>query len=364
LQKSYDIRVAYNGKKALSVLDKIEVDLILLDIEMPKCNGFEVAQKIRNNPKTLSIPIIFVTSYSNEEYIIRGFEVGGNDYITKPFNPKELQVRTNNHIKSWYYQKEIHQLNNELKQKIKDEVIKNEQQKRLVIEYSKNAALGEMIAAIAHQWRQPLNVMMLLFGNMLMSHIKGALDKERMEQFYKKGENLVNEMSQTIDDFSNFFKPSKQKTAFDIAQSISTVMLMIEEQFKHHNIEVALPCEGSVEIYGYPNEFKQVILNLFTNARDAIEAQNIHGVITCNIEQIDETTIIKIEDNAGGIDEALLPDKIFEPHFSTKAKGMGLGLYISKMIIEENMGGKFYAKNAQEGALFIIELPMNDTTID
>jgi len=362
LNKYYDIRVAYSGAKALKIVEKIEIDLILLDIEMPGLSGFEVAQSIRANPKTLSIPIIFVTAYSNEKYILKGFEVGGNDYITKPFKPKELLVRTDNHIKSWYFQKEISKLNEHLKQKVKDEELKNEQQKKLVVEYSKNAALGEMTAAIAHQWRQPLNVLMLLFGNILMSHLNDHLDQESMEGFYKKGEHIIEEMSQTIDDFLNFFKPSKQKIKFDAQESIAKVIVMIEEQFKNHHIEVNIPTPSGVEVYGYPNEFKQVILNLLSNARDAIESQKIQGVITCTIEEHDQKALIKVHDNAGGIPEHLLPDKIFEPHFTTKSTGMGLGLYICRMIIEENMQGRLYAVNEGNGALFTIEMPLHANT--
>ncbi|MBN2825294.1 MAG: hybrid sensor histidine kinase/response regulator [Campylobacterales bacterium] len=358
LQHDYDLRIAHSGLRVLEILDKFEVDLIVLDIEMPQIDGFEVAKKIRNNPDTANMPIIFVTSYRDEEHIIKGFELGGNDYITKPFRPIELKVRIDNHIKSWYYQKEISKLNDELKQKITDEKIKNEQQKRLVVEYSKNAALGVMISAIAHQWKQPINVLSLLLGNIYLSHIKEELDSQKLEHFYQQGKLVINEMSQTIDDFANFFKPSKQKSKFSIAQSLAQVALLIDEQFKNHKITLTYPKSSLVEGYGYPNEFKQVIINLLSNAKDAIDEKGIEGKIECSIEQSETMAILKIGDNAGGIPSKLLPDKIFELHFSTKEQGMGLGLYISKMIIEENMQGSLSVSNEDKGALFTIEIPI------
>jgi signal transduction histidine kinase len=165
-------------------------------------------------------------------------------------------------------------------------------------------------------------------------------------------------MSKTIDDFKNFFKPEKQRAPFHIQSAIEYAKRMVGSRIKHYNIHLDVT-GGDVEIVGYQNEFAQVLINLINNARDAFEDNGVRsgGRIGITIKKEDSCTVMEVEDNAGGIPEPIM-EKIFDPYFTTKEddKGTGVGLYMSKMIIEESMNGKLYVANGPEGARFTIVL--------
>jgi len=247
----------------------------------------------------------------------------------------------------------------EVAERIRVEKEKKEQEE-LLVQQSKMAAMGEMISAISHQWRQPLNVISLY-----------AQDIEEVIEYYEKpeeelkkiGKNIVAQvdfMMQTMEDFKNFFRPSKEMHPFTACESISEVINMFQELYRTHNIQIVIHPHEHYIVFGYPNEFKQAILNILSNARDVIIEKGIkNGTIDCFFEQRDGYGIIRIRDNGGGIKEELLPDKIFEAYITTKGEeGTGIGLRISKSIIESNMNGKLWVHNVVGGAEFVIELPL------
>jgi signal transduction histidine kinase len=178
---------------------------------------------------------------------------------------------------------------------------------------------------------------------------------KKLEEFAKKNMQTIKFMSHTIDDFRNFFKKDKEKSEFDIVEEIHKVLDIQEPQLKAHNIEVITSLKP-IKIVGYKNEFKQVILNLLSNARNAILKHNVkNGFIKIIDYEKKGEIFIVIEDNGGGIDKNII-DKIFEPYFTTKEKqGTGLGLYMSNEIVKR-MGGKIEVKNTDNGAKFIIRL--------
>jgi len=254
--------------------------------------------------------------------------------------------------------KELEDLNKKLDIKIQKAIEENSQKEQMLIQQSRLAAMGEMIGNIAHQWRQPLNALGLIVQNINFSYQMGDLDKEYLERASKKSQKLTQQMSKTIDDFRNFFRPDKIKESFLISERIESVAELISASYKNHNIILHKELDDSLQSYGYPNEFSQVLLNIFTNAKDAFLEKKIKNPQVW-IRSFDEgeKIVVEIEDNAGGIDEAIM-DKIFDPYFSTKDKnvGTGIGLYMSKMIIENSMGGFISAYNANEGAVFRIEI--------
>ncbi len=257
--------------------------------------------------------------------------------------------------------KELEQLNEELDVRIKDAVSKNSEQEQMLIQQSRLAAMGEMIGNIAHQWRQPLNALSLILQNLYYAQEAGELDEEYLQRSMQKGKKLTENMSKTIDDFRNFFQPNKISTHFNIYESVESAYDLVSASFKNNNICVDILVDKNIEIDGYPNEFAQVLLNLLTNAKDALKINNIQNpCVTISSNVINNTVYIDILDNAGGIDESILT-KIFDPYFTTKDKdaGTGIGLYMSKMIIENNMGGKIVASNDKTGAKFTISLPLN-----
>jgi len=237
---------------------------------------------------------------------------------------------------------------------IEAEKQKNEQ---LMIHQSRLASMGEMVANIAHQWRQPLTH--LSYAHM---NLKTAYDQEKLssEYFNKKTEEVNDQiefMSHTIDDFSNFFKSDKKSQGFGILNTIENTHRLLMASFKHSGITVDIQCKSEVFINSYENEFSQVLFNLLNNAKQELIEKKIESpkIIVEIIEQR-KTILIKITDNAMGIDEKII-EKIFEPYFTTKDSGMGIGLYMSKVIIEEHMNGKLSVKNIPNGVTFEISVP-------
>jgi len=256
--------------------------------------------------------------------------------------------------------KELELLNAELDIRIKNAVVKNTKQEQMLIQQSRLAAMGEMIGNIAHQWRQPLNALGLILQNLYYAQESGDLTKEHLERSMEKGKKLTENMSKTIDDFRNFFQPNKTVEKFNISTSIDGAFNLISASYKHNNISIDILVDDGIEIEGYPNEFAQVLLNILTNAKDALLINSINEPHVTINAYIDESTLhVSILDNAGGINDSIL-NKIFDPYFTTKEKdaGTGIGLYMSKMIIENNMHGKIFAINEKEGAKFIISVPI------
>ncbi len=232
---------------------------------------------------------------------------------------------------------------------------------QLLIQQSKMAAMGEMIGAIAHQWRQPLNALAIMVQDLEDAFEFGELSKEYIDTKVSKAMSQINFMSKTIDDFRNFFKPNRAKVEFNPIKAINELLELISEQFKRHDIKINInEFEQKVLVFGFVNEFKQVILNILNNAKDAILEHSNSGAIDVYFEINENKFLIHIKDSGGGIPEAII-DRIFEPYFTTKSddKGTGVGLYMSNIIIEKNMGGKLKVCNGEKGAIFTIELPLN-----
>jgi signal transduction histidine kinase len=220
--------------------------------------------------------------------------------------------------------------------------------------------MGEMISAIAHQWRQPLNSLGIMVQDTAYTYTDNDMNEEYIKEFVKKAMQQINFMSKTIDDFRNFLKPDKEKTIFAPSTKIKEIIDILSIQLKSHDIQISL-LESQGVIEGYDKEFGQVILNILNNAKDAlIQNKTASPSITVTESVQNNRFIISIEDNAGGIPEDII-GRVFEPYFSTKeeGKGTGIGLYISKMIIESNMGGAISAENVESGARFVIELPLH-----
>jgi signal transduction histidine kinase len=249
-------------------------------------------------------------------------------------------------------------LNRSLDQRVKEESEKSRKNERLLIQQSRQAAMGEMIGNIAHQWRQPLNALGLILQNIYFTYQMDELNDEFMEKSIDKGKKLTTSMSKTIDDFRDFFKPNKLKEDFNISQTIKNTIELIEASYHNNNIILQTHLNEKIITEGYPNEFSQVILNILSNAKDALlEKKKEHKVVTISTFATENHAIITIEDNAGGIPEHII-NRIFDPYFTTKEEGQGtgIGLYMSKTIIENNMRGKISVQNHKEGACFTIKL--------
>jgi signal transduction histidine kinase len=264
-------------------------------------------------------------------------------------------------------EEEIRNLNVILEQKIKEEVSLREQERQLLLQQTKLAAMGEMIGAIAHQWKQPLNVISLTAQGMEDAYEHDEMTKEYIKSTVSTILNQIDFMSKTINDFRNFLKPSKVSTDFNVKEVIEDVLFMFAEMLSKSDIIVTLENDNNSDKFiatGQPNEFKHVVLNLINNSSDAIRSlwekkilsRDVQGKININLSNDDGKVLVTISDNGGGIAEEII-DKIFDPYFTSKSddKGTGVGLYISKTIVE-SMGGSILCKNTDDGAEFRIKV--------
>ncbi|MBS4067166.1 MAG: HAMP domain-containing histidine kinase [Sulfurimonas sp.] len=262
--------------------------------------------------------------------------------------------------------KELEKLNDELELRVEKSVEQIREHEKMLLIQSKSAIMGEMLEMVAHQWRQPLTAIGMISNNMLFSIIlteseNEELDKKLFENELEDINKQVRYLSDTIDDFRNFFKESKSKQEFFIEEAIDKGVSLLRKQFEQSSIviEIKNKCKRTL-LYTYKNELMQVLLNILHNSKDAFEANDMKNkkiIIDCTKD--DENLIIKIEDNAGGIPEDVI-SKMFEPYFSTKKEknGTGLGLYMSKIIINRHLEGSIFAKNIDKGASFTIRIPI------
>ena len=248
----------------------------------------------------------------------------------------------------------------ELKIKVEEEVKKNREKDRILIQQSKLAAMGEMLGNIAHQWRQPLNNVSLILQFLRDNYKNINTSEKQLDKFMNKANAHIEYMSETIDDFRNFYKPSKKQNEFSIKHSIDTLMHMIKNQFNSENINIEVNCEDVI-ITNYENELKQALLNIFNNAKDALlvkkETNDFNALIKVEALIVNKKLKVEISNNGGNINKDLI-DRIFEPYFTTKfeTQGTGIGLYMTKSIIETNMKGKIEVENIKDGVKFIITL--------
>jgi len=252
---------------------------------------------------------------------------------------------------------EIKNMNLKLEQRVKEEVARNREKDHLLISQSRLASMGEMIGNIAHQWRQPLSSLSGIFQNLVDAYKYGELTDELMTKSEKKFLSVIEHMSKTIDDFRDFFHPKKDKVEFNlISDCLNKTLVILENRLHKTKVQIEIDCKNEIVIFGYPGEISQVILNILNNSFDAFEDRGIKDgkiIISTRIEN--NKKIFSISDNAGGIDPSI-QSKIFDPYFTTKNKGTGIGLYMSKMIIEKSMYGSLEYKPISNGAKFIIVL--------
>jgi PAS domain S-box-containing protein len=236
-----------------------------------------------------------------------------------------------------------------------------ESQHSIIVQQSKAAAMGEMISMIAHQWRQPLQAVSLLAQKIpLTKMLDGDLTDDFIEDTVNDIMKQIGYMSNTIDDFRNFFKPQKNKQKIYVSKLVENSIEFLAYMLKTDEVTMEVKSQEDFEIVTYTNEIVQVLINIIKNARDTmLERKTTNKKIVINIKKSQENCIISIEDNAGGIANNII-DKIFNPYFSTKQNknGTGLGLYMSRMIIETHCNGTLLAENSKNGALFTITLPL------
>lgn len=255
---------------------------------------------------------------------------------------------------------ELNELNLSLEQRVEEEVVKNREKDRIMFQQGRLAAMGEMIGNIAHQWRQPLSSISMFIQDIQEAYECGELDDEYISGTVGRCTQTIGHMSDTIDNFRYFFNPDKGQVKFCVEDEVKKCLNLLDAGLENNSIEITISNDGCVDTFGVPGEYAQAIVNVINNAKDVLLARKIEKpkiMIRSFVE--DDFVNVIICDNAGGIDEGVI-ERIFEPYFTTKTdgKGTGIGLYFSKMIIEGNMLGKMSVTNLDEGACFVISVPV------
>jgi PAS domain S-box-containing protein len=267
--------------------------------------------------------------------------------ITDKYN---MEMEINRHYQS------LKELNENLEHRVNLEVENRAREQQILIEQSKLISMGEMIANIAHQWRQPLNHLGAVLQRIEVTQYKENINSAVISESTDNAKNIIKNMSNTIDDFINFYKPATKEDIFNVVDVVNESLTILDSTLKHHFIKLELDIDKSIKIYGFGNQFSQVLINLINNSKDALIEKNIKNpIIKILAYKKASINYIELIDNAGGINNNLL-DKIFEPYFTTKKTGTGIGLYMSKIIIEKNMRGKLFAKNSKDGAVMVIKI--------
>ncbi len=259
-------------------------------------------------------------------------------------------------------QEELERLNKNLEIEVAKEVKKNLEKDKMIHQQFKMIAMGEIIGNIAHQWRQPINTLNINLEMLEYDYQDGLIDKEFIQDFVLRNTKIIYDLSKTIDNFKHFYQSPTQKILFTIRDMAEEVLKITTLILSSNFIKLEITGEDAL-INGYPNELKQVFINLINNSKDSLilsmkEKKITEGKIILDIQECVDGSMITISDNGRGVD-LNIKNKIFEPYSTTKfqSQGTGLGLYMSKMIIEQNMKGKLELLDSQIGAKFMIKLP-------
>lgn len=378
LDKGFDIRIASNGKQAISSLEQESVDLILLDVMMPEMDGFEVCKRIKSSPDTANIPILFLTAKTEVTDKVRGFEIGGADYITKPFDPIEVIARINAHLQLKLANDTIMDYNDRLEEMLQErthELIMSERQ----------ATIGQLIQGIVHNLRGPLTV--IGPGSQMIKMKLGTFEEIRNEDI-EDGFRATKKTYETIKKYADLI----EKSFFQLNGMISSLMsksrtdkssefeivdlsdlvnqeldfLQANLHFKHNVMKDINLSDDSINIQVVPSEITQIIQNLIKNSLDAMYDQE-EPVIFIKTWISDGIAKLSIGDNGPGIPNSIIT-KLFDPFFTTKPKegagndekptGTGLGLYMCHETLTTYDGKIEVASEIGHGAKFTISLPL------
>jgi signal transduction histidine kinase len=256
---------------------------------------------------------------------------------------------------------ELERLNNSLEMRVQEEIAKQKSKEKLLIQQSKLATMGEMLSMIAHQWRQPLTAVNAIIQAIELKAKLGKLDNEYLSKQVEISKNVILQMSQTIDDFRNFFKPNKEKEYIFLKDIVSRCLVIVNPTIINNSIDISIDIDKEQKLHIYSNELLQVLLNIINNATDALVENKIESPkIEINSYHKNKNLYLDIIDNGGGIDSSII-DNIFDPYFSTKSKnGTGLGLYMSNIIVQEHFEGNLLVDSSEGKTKFTIILSTTD----
>ena len=344
-----ELYLAKNGQDGLEKYKQYKPDIVISDIKMPVMNGIEMAKLIKQIQPNQHI--IFTTAHSESAFFMDAIEMHVDGYILKPIDYELLENKIRLIIDQIILKQQYH---------LQQELLN--QQELEMLAQAKNAQMGELIGNIAHQWRQPLSIITTAASGIQIRKKMGIVDEKYEEELLEAINQNGQYLSTTIDKFTNYVNEQKVIKKVIIQDRINIALDIVGGSLSEYGIKVINNYDEKdpIEVKIIIGELSQVIINIINNAKDILLHNNIDNkLITIDLEKTNQDIIISIQDNGGGIPLDII-DKIFDPYFTTKHKsqGTGLGLHMSKTIIEKNINGKLSCENRDDGAVFYIKLPL------
>ncbi len=268
---------------------------------------------------------------------------------------EDTKIRTLHQILNSY--------NEQLETDVQKEILKRKEKEEILFQQSKLAAMGEMIDAVAHQWKQPINIISTNASMLEFSLRKGKVDEDYIRKYKQKTLLQIKHMENTLDEFRTFFRPNRYENEFSVRETIDKVLILMEDELIKYKVEIFINCIEDFKLMGRENEFKHLIINLINNAKDAFHIRNIKKrEIVIDILKNTHCKTIEITDNAGGISTDIIDD-IFTVNVSTKKEGSGIGLYMSYQIAKKH-NGVLNVENVKDGAKFIFCVKLGDKEVN
>jgi len=344
----YRVEVAIDGLQGLKLLEKLNPQVILLDVMMPRLSGYQTCYRIRQKYSASELPIILLTAKDQPEDTVRGFQHGANDYLTKPFSREELLIRVQFHLKLSKATSEVYRMMDDLRG------MQNQ-----LIQSAKLAAVGEMTSGIAHELKTPLaGISTILSGVELAKQLHQEID---MDATCSRVNLLVQRCSAIIDHMRNYSRRTEETHSQTqiINQLLKNTLLLVEPQLKRIGGKLKLNLGHDLPfVVGNDIQLEQVFINLCNNACDAME-QSEERILTIQSMAVGDEVLVRVSDTGTGM-RPEVQERIFESFFTTKssAKGTGLGMSISQNIVEQHKGQIRFNSELGRGTTFEIYLPV------
>lgn len=370
--KRYSITLASSGEMALDILPNVMPDLIFLDINMSGVNGFEVLRQVRSNKDLKYIKIILLSAETDVKERLKGYEMGADDYMVKPFVGGELIAKVEVLMRMTY----IEEKNVSLEGLVQKELEKHKKQEEYILTRAKLMAMGDMVLAIAHYWRQPLNALAIAVQDVMDAFLHKELTEEYLRKSVSNSMLHISFMSEIIENFQKMITDDKSDTLFNVNLALKNVVMLTRDKLKNENVELFINGVNSEEYFkdaivnffvkGRDWILKQALSSLIQNSLDAIRRRRVNsgddcltGNIKLKIWNISDTVYISAYNDGEPLKEEDLT-RIFEPYYlageTMDVGNTGLDLYFSRTIIEKQLGGKIYAHNKDGKTIFVIEL--------
>ena len=344
--KDYNVIYAQSGEKALELLEKNQFDLILLDVVMPIMNGYEVCSKMKKNEKTKKIPVIFLTVKDDEKDIVKGFELGAVDYIIKPFYSEVLLKRVEVHLNLASVTRDLEEVNQNLNEKVKEQLDEIEEKNQMIIQESKINAMGSVINLISLQWKKPLDKIKLYLQ--LLNYKLVNIEELKSDDTFGKTLEQVNKLDEIMNDFHRFFNNKKNKENVNLKVSFENAVFTLKDEIKDSDIKINIKGDVLLSLNIVFDEIKHIFTKLIANSIENFKTSDKieNRLININFESTDSLIIITYEDNSENYDEKQVNKFLVSD--SLPYNEFDLGFFLVKIFIEKNFGLFNIEKNQNE----------------